>query len=260
MSEQRYSDEEVRKIFDLAASTEPAGPEEASAPSERSTDEGFTLAELQDIGREAGLEPDRIAKAAAALRSRPGVGVSAAVSMPRQTAWGMPVAVGRIVELPRAPTDREWEMLVAELRNTFQARGRARSDGGLREWVNGNLVAAVDPSETGYRLRMSTLKGNAMLLNVAGVGSLAMALWTAMRGGSGPIGTDADASAVMMFALIGIVALVVNYVRMPRWADTREQQMEHVAGRITDIMSSAALPEGSRASRPRRPGAERSEE
>jgi hypothetical protein len=260
MSEQRYSDDEVRKIFDLAASTGPAETEETSASPERSTDEGFTLAELQDIGREAGLEPDRIAKAAAALRGRPGAGVRAAVSMPRQTAWGMPVAVGRMVELPRAPTDREWEMLVAELRNTFQARGRARSDGGLREWVNGNLTAAVEPSQTGYRLRMSTLKGDAMLLNVAGVGSLAMALWTAMRGGSGPIGTDADASAVMMFALIGIVALVVNYVRMPRWANTREGQMEYIADRLAAIMKSAALQEGPRARGPSRPGAERSEE
>ena len=229
MSERRYSDDDVKRIFELAASTEPTGHEEPSAP-RGDTQEGFTLAELQDIGREAGLEPARIAQAAAALRGQP-----RAVSLPRQTVWGMPVAVGRIVELPRAPTDREWEMLVGELRSTFQARGRARSDGGLREWVNGNLVVAVEPSETGYRLRLSTMKGNAMLLNIGGLGILAMAFFTFASGGGGPIGNSSEA---LVIALIGIVALVANYVRMPRWAETRERQMEYIAGRVQAMLSS----------------------
>jgi hypothetical protein len=230
MTEQRYSDDDVRRIFELAASTEPTRTEDTSA-APRSTDEGFTLAELQDIGREAGLEPDRIAEAAAALRSRPGK----TVSLPRQTAMGMPIAVGRILELPRAPTDREWETLVGELRATFRARGRARTDGGLREWVNGNLVVAVEPSETGYRLRMSTLKGNAVLLNVAGAGSLAMAAWIFLRTGL-PLSVDVEVWAT--FAVIGIVALVGNYVRMPIWANTRERQMEYIAGRVQAIIAS----------------------
>lgn len=233
MSERRYSDEELSRIFELAASSEPAGKEEVSAP-RQIEGEGFTLAELQDIGREAGLEPARIAEAAAAMEASRG-----SLTLPRRTAWGMPVAVGRVVALPRAPTDREWEMLVAELRNTFNARGRVRSDGNLRTWANGNLVAAVEPTESGYRLRLGTLKGDAMALNAMGVGGLALGAFQLLSGGS-PEMLDA-----MLFGGMGLAALFTNVVRLPRWAQTREQQMDYIASRIPAILRSGPKTDGS---------------
>ena len=116
--------------------------------------EGLTLAELQAIGHEVGLPPERIFEAASALDRRREV-------PPSRTSLGVPISVGLTVDLPRAPTDREWDMLVAELRTTFRARGRVESTGGSRQWVNGNLHAYVEPTQSGYRLRMGTLKGNA---------------------------------------------------------------------------------------------------
>lgn len=50
-----------------------------------------------------------------------------------------PVGVSRVVDRPRAPTDREWEQLIAEFRTTFGVRGQATSAGGLRDWSHGNL-------------------------------------------------------------------------------------------------------------------------
>jgi len=62
---------------------------------------------------------------------------------------GMPTRVGHMVELPRAPTDREWEILVAELRHTFGAQGTLSTHGALREWRNGSRHAGSEPSRSG---------------------------------------------------------------------------------------------------------------
>jgi hypothetical protein len=225
MSEQRYSDEEVREIFARAASSE------ALTPPRSSRRDGFTLAELQSIGREAGLEPSRVAEAAASLDAQRG-------TLPRRTSWGMPVGVGRVIDLPRAPTDREWEMLVAELRTTFGARGRVTSQGGLREWSNGNLVAAVEPTESGYRLRLGTLKGDAALLNTLGVAGLALGAFEFLQSGMLEIFDP------LLFGALGMGALLANIVRLPRWADRREQQMEHIAGRASALLTPRGRIEG----------------
>ena len=79
-------------------------------------------------------------------------------------AW-LVIEVGLMLPLARAVTDHEWEQLVAELRATFRAKGRITTHGNLREWSNGNLSAAIEPTETGYRLRLGTLKGDAIGIN-----------------------------------------------------------------------------------------------
>src|SRR3954449_6387158 len=109
--ERRYGEDEIAEIFQAAAS-----PRRSEGRALTSTG-GFSLEELQAIGGEAGIAPERIADAAAALDLRRG-------APPPPPHPGMPVSVGRTVELPRAPTDREWELLVAELRETFGAHGR----------------------------------------------------------------------------------------------------------------------------------------
>jgi hypothetical protein len=60
--------------------------------------------------------PERIADAARSLERRPPLLAT------RATQLGVPYAVGRTVDLPRAPTEREWELILADLRETFQAR------------------------------------------------------------------------------------------------------------------------------------------
>src|SRR5690349_5878418 len=61
MNERRYSDEEVAAIFGRA--TEGASSTPVGEPQE----DGLTLAELQDIGREVGIAPTAIAAAARTL-------------------------------------------------------------------------------------------------------------------------------------------------------------------------------------------------
>jgi len=219
--ERRYGEDEVAEIFEAAAN--PRGPGRALTSTG-----GFSLAELQAIGGEAGIAPERIADAAAALDLRRGVA-------PRRTHLGMPVSVGRTVELPRAPTDREWELLVAELRETFGAHGKESSQGGLRAWRNGNLHAYVEPTDSGHRLRLGTVKSNGIALGRVGVTAFlaALVMFVFLLAG-GEVGDSIIVAG--LFGAMGAVALGTNALRLPRWADEREDQMERIAARATALI------------------------
>jgi len=222
-NERRYRDDEIKEILELATS----GIEDGR--SAVSDEAGLTLAELQEVGLEVGVEPGRIAAAALALGTRRGV-------VPRGTSLGMPISVGRVVELPRAVTDREWDLLVAELRETFGARGQIASRGGVREWSNGNLHAILEPSETGHRLRLRTQKGGAEALNRMGVAGLVAGLiLLTMFLTTGPSPQRLEAIMMLLVGLGG-GALVSNMISLPRWAREREGQMEYLAGRVETLL------------------------
>src|SRR5215207_4361860 len=220
--ERRYEEDEVAEIFEAAASPRASGGRTLSSAG------GFSLAELQAIGGEVGIAPERIADAAAALDLRRS-------ATPRRTHLGMPVSVGRTVDLPRAPTDREWEVLVAELRETFGAHGKDGSKGGLRSWSNGNLHAYVEPTDTGHRLRLGTVKSNGIAVGRAGIAALLMALLMLVFLLLSGERLD-DAVMVMLFAAFGAAALGANALRLPRWADEREEQMERIAARAQSLL------------------------
>lgn len=227
--ERRYDDDEVRKIFDAAAR-----PGEA-ALSSASPSDGMTLAELQDIGAEVGIGPERIAKAAAAMEA-------AGAPAPRKTQLGLPVAVGHVVALPRAPTDHEWDLLVSALRETFGAHGAVSQNGAIREWTNGNLHAYVEPTESGHRLRLGTLNGRGVALGFGTVvfGSFAVAA-AVILALSGRLADDP--SALIVFAGMAIAAALVNVVRLPAWAREREDQMRRIAARAVALLSEPPDPD-----------------
>lgn len=222
-SQRMYDDDEVREIFATAALRD--GAEARPAPAAN----GLTLAELQDIGREVGLDPVRVAHAAAALDTQ---------ALRPRTSLGMPVEVTRVVPLARAPTSVEWEQLVAELRTTFRARGRVSSQGGLREWANGNLHACIEPGENGYRLRLGTVKSGARELNLLG----AVGVITGVTAFGSLLLSTGLTEAVFtpwMIAGGGAAAFAANLFRLPRWADERRRQMEYIAARFAAMMDEA---------------------
>ena len=222
MTERRYREDEVRRIFGLATRQGGNEPVPVADP------QGITLADMQSIGREVGLEPDAVARAAAALDAK-------GSAAPRGKSLGMPIEVGHTVQLSRALTDTEWEQLVAELRSTFRARGKVATLGTSREWSNGNLHACVEPTESGYRLRMGTRKGDAAGLNALGAtGVAAGAVVFASLALSG--GLQTGFFAPWLISAAGVGAIVANFVRLPRWASQREEQMEHIAARIKSIV------------------------
>jgi len=220
--ERKYQEEEVKEILFLAANRAEVG---RLAGSDK---RGLTLSELQDVGLEVGIEPGRITEAAFAVDTRREV-------LPRGAFLGVPTSVGRVVDLPRALSDREWEVLVGELRETFGARGKVTSHGGIREWTNGNLHAFLEPTATGDRLRLGTRKGNAMALITMGTLGLVIGLSLVTLFVFEELGRAALVLPVLM-AAVGGGTLVANAIRLPRWARKREEQMEYIAGRVGALL------------------------
>jgi hypothetical protein len=223
MSQRRYDEDEVRQIFSLATT---GGVRERPLPSESG---GMTLDELQRIGQEAGIEPSRVAHAADALNAR-------GKPAPVRRSFGMPVGVSRVVDLPRAPTDREWELLISEFRSTFGTQGTATTSGGFREWSVGKLSICVEPTERGHQLRLSTFKEDAVALNVLGIFLSAMSLIFS----GAVIAAGKPGKAIPVFCMFGgmaVFAFATNVLRLPGWARERKQQMESLAEHAVKLLS-----------------------
>lgn len=225
----RYSDMEVQRIFEEAATL--AGQRKRSPDAE-----GLTLAELQDIGREVGLPPDRIVAAAKAI--------DVTTPLPRRRHFGLPIGIGHVVSLARALDDREWEIFLGEIRRTFGSAGRDRSTGAIRHWSNGNLHVFIEPMEDGARLRIGTLKGNAVAANWLGFSWTLAGSTFLLASGAGLGELLLAPGTALTFLGMGVGALLTNVLRLPGWANTREEQMIDLAERARAIVARA--PDGSK--------------
>ncbi len=221
--ERRFDGDEIEAILDRAVS---AREESAAA---RLPHEGLTLAELKDVGREVGIPAERIEEAARALE-RPGR---------VDRTLGLPLSVGRTVALQRAPTEAEWDHLVADLRATFGATGKVHRDGGLRGWTNGNLHAWIEPHGSAYLLRMGTSKGTARQLGAVGAGMLGM---SGILGTLTAVGADVPLAGAGALLAMGVGTLVAALGGVPAWARTRLEQMDGVARRLATGMASSEPP------------------
>lgn len=218
MAERRYSEDEVSAIFERATEAQQAVRRQLPAG------EGMTLADLRAIGHEVGIPAELVDQAALSMDQR---GRDDAT----RTMLGLPVGVGRTVELGRKLTDEEWERLVVDLRETFEARGTLRADGSLKQWTNGNLQALLEPTATGQRLRLRTTMGGARGMMTAGLGlvgvSVAVVVASAL---SGHVAEALAQVGSMMIAGAGV--FTAGAARLPGWAKLRRRQMEGVAARL----------------------------
>src|ERR1043166_1481093 len=119
MTERRFNEAEIAAIFERAAVAQQTRQHQLPSL------EGMTLTELQEIGREVGISSELVAQAAKAIElgGRP----------TSRRFLGLPVGVGRTVDLDRTLSDDEWERFVVDLRETFDARGTVRREGSLRQ-------------------------------------------------------------------------------------------------------------------------------
>lgn len=229
MSERLYSEEEVAEIFERA--TEAQTQKGGAFPLQRAG-EGMTLAELKAIGRDVGIPDQLVAEAARSLDVR--------ASTPGRKILGLPVGVGQTVELARPLTEEEWHRLVVDLRDTFQARGKMRDEGAFKQWTNGNLEVLLEPTPTGQRLSMRTVRGNSLALMRGGLGMIGMAAAVGLvnlltAGGL----TDPGAISVMaLLSTIGGAMFGIGALQLPGWARLRRRQMEGVAERAAALAAS----------------------
>lgn len=218
MTDRRYTDHEVAEIFRRATLVRP----ESRVPA--TSGDGMTLAQLEAVAEEAGIEPARIAAAARELD---------APSVITRRAVGVPVSVSRSVELPRRITDAEWEFLVTRLRETFDAAGKLESHGTLRQWSNGNLRVYLEPGIAGHRVRFTSMNsGMRMRLlggAIAGFGGMGLAFLGAI------IPTDALLAAIPLSLITGVMGLGVaaSASRLTKnWRDERRGQFEALAAEL----------------------------
>lgn len=218
MSERRYTDEEVAAIFERASATERA----ALPATAEST--GLTLAALQEIGREVGIAPELISHAARSLdmAGRPTA----------QKLMGLPIGVGRTVQLDQPLSDANWEHLVSDLRQTFAAQGKVRQEGSFRQWRNGNLQALLEPTPGGQRLRLQTVNGNARALMTGGLAALGVSAATLLAVTVGSGLDSAGVTGIAFMAATGIGMFVAGALRLPGWARRRRTQIDEVTARL----------------------------
>ena len=217
MSDRRFNEEEVAAILKDAAEAQYS--DDRLLPSSG----GLTLAELQSIGREAGISPEMIQQAA--QRFKP-------AQQPTRRLLGLPLGVAQTVEFDRRLTDQEWERIVVDLRETFEAQGVVRQQGSLRQWTNGNLQALLEPTATGQRLRMRTVKGNAP--GLIGGGIAVFSVGTALLGTALATGVahDIGLMASILTTMTGGAGMFgASALRLPGWARRRQQQMDQIAER-----------------------------
>ena len=232
--ERRYDDDEIREIFDRATRVdEPATPARAGdAPSTT----GMTLAELQEIGREAGIAPDQVARAAAQLDR------GAPVEVPPLRRFGVPLSVSRIVELPARLSEEDWDHLVVRLRDVFRARGQVSREGTLRSWSNGNLQVLMEPTRSGYRLRMRTLSADLRGRVAAGA---ALGTMGAGIGALGLVFASGDAMVavpgVAFIMGIGVFMFGSAALKAPRWRAERAAQFEEIGALAWELAEDRRL-------------------
>ena len=219
MTERRFNEAEVAAILEKAAEAQHTGARQLPSG------EGMTLAELQAIGSEVGIDPRLVARAAHAL-DKGGRSTS-------RRFLGLPIGVGRTVDLGRKLSDDEWERLVVDLRETFDARGNIRQEGSFRQWTNGNLQALLEPTPTGHRLRLRTVKGDAVTWITGGLFSVGVSaaayVAMALRG----VGDAGNMTGLAFLSLMGVMMFGAGALRLPGWARLRRKQMEEIAERLT---------------------------
>ena len=226
MPDDRFSEDEIRRVFEQAAAAQSKTRQDAHAA-------GLTLDEMAEAGEASGIPRELIEAAARSVRRGP--------PESRRTALGpLPTGVFHSVPLAEPPSDALWARLVADARRTFDARGRAESLGPDYEWRNGNLRVTLEPAGDGSRLtlRSDRRRNTAGLLAAAGT-EIIVGVMMLM------VGVANDPTLIWtsgLFLCVAAALLASVWVRQRRWADARERQMTALAERAASEASAAPVP------------------
>ena len=219
MPDRRYSEDEIASIFKQAAF------EHKLSLGKVAHSQGLTLAEIQEIGKEAGIPSEFIDRAAIEFDRD-------VVKHPHKKTLGFPVSVGRTINLPGNFTNDDWDALVSDLNDTFHAQGEIRVEGSRRRWNVGNLQVLVEPADRGHRLRLQSLnetKRSTLLMSTIFIGmGIFFTLLIAAKG------DFLDLSKIVFAASFGLIGLGIfgyNAFQLPKWCAERSTQMDGLAKR-----------------------------
>ena len=217
----RFSEEEARQIFARAAERQHA---DDAAPA------GLSLAELQEIGKAAGLDPAHVAAAVAEVQG--GAGRSAA---PPATFLGVDVEPRASRVLPAEVTDAVWGRMVGRLRPTFKTIGVTSKVGAVREWQGTNergglsnlrMTAAAVEGGTLVTLETSRAKEARQYRFLPPFFAVMASLIFAGGVAEGATGSPALWTITAVFLAFGISLPAYARHGYVRWAERRQGQFD----------------------------------
>jgi hypothetical protein len=217
--ERRFNEAEIAAIIERA--TNWSEPRRQPVP----PGAGLTLDQIQEIGREIGIAPNVIAGMADVVKE----GGTTVI----ERFLGLPLRVERNVKLRRDFSEDEWDQVVADLREIFNAAGVLKEDGSLRQWSNGNLQVVLEVNAISQLIRLRTFKGNALVLLGAGLGICGAATAALVATFLNNAATDRRLVTVLALMVVAGAAIVgVTALSLGPWARRRREQMSEVAARV----------------------------
>lgn len=228
MAERRYDEKEVGAILRRAAEMQ-SGVEAPDAAG------GLTIQELQELGREVGIDPAVLQQAA--LESDTPSGKKLYVSGAAGT-----VLIDRLIE--GELSDEAWEEIVLDLRRHVGRPGADTVKGNKREWSGGfdigslTLTATAQGGQTRIRLFSEFAGGIGLTWLIGGVVALLASIFAgrgiARAGGSWVL----IASIVLVIALA--TALVIHSI-VRAWDRRSRPKLHALMGKIQTL--AGATPE-----------------
>jgi len=226
MPERRYNEEELAAILRGAAEAQSTGPITGDEKS------GYSLADIERLASEVGIDPKYIATAAENLPvERPNERGFRFFSAPiRQTIERS--FVGNLDDL-------SWEESVDELRSTYHSNGTTATVGLSKEWIGGSdfrqvqLYASSRGGKT--RLKINILQKD----TIAVVGILGFFLTFVASLGLGSFLESNGMSARPGYVIGFLIAVFALTRGLAKWSAQNRQTAEKVLRRIEEFATSA---------------------
>jgi hypothetical protein len=235
--EPRFDEGQVAEILRRSAELQLAADPSTSLP-------GMSLAELQRVAAEVGLDPELVARAAREIQ--------AAAVEALDSGSGSSVLLDQT--LAGSLTEEQWEDVVTELRRLSGKQGKETVSGASSVWVGNwevaNITLTVSKRGNSSRLQMLLDMSGGRVLFWMG-GSLATLALTAVLGGlMSHSGHGPAATAATVFGVAGGGLLTARYL-LSRWMRATHSKatmlFRSIAGRFD---SGAAVPISSSPSLP----------
>lgn len=239
-SARRYTEQEVALVIKRAAELQ----SQASQVVEQEQS-GLSLVELQQIAREAGLDPALVRRAATELDTRH-------TTAPRSRFLGAPsvLTLERTID-GEVPTD-EYEVIVEEIRRAFNDNGYASTLGRSLAWSSSPLAMGRHGNQSRVNVTVTPRNGRTTIRVEESLKPLAGGLFGGIMGGmgGGTSGLSIAAGVGMHSVVIGagmwlaIVAATYGLSRtiFTRVARSRGERLHRVLDRIAEHVAATAVP------------------
>lgn len=251
-----FTEEEVQSIIRRAALRQ-----EEEAERNEARQHGLTLADLEQLGTEVGLDPKHLRAAAAEMRSGRAVPVDA------ETQTDTHVVVERRIDRPF--TLEAWEDTVVLLRQRFgmdmatwyggSGTGRVEQVGRAHEWVHVSQLGVetrVSASERGGQTRLILSQRVGMASSKVEGWALAIFAGLVLGAlGGATAGAALDSGTAFLIAFIAVTLLTTLagaplIARLDRaWREKKLGKLKALAGEIEEVFD-AASPEAADATAP----------